>query len=493
MFVLAIATIFLILFNFSLTNMAAVYIIGDLGSNNFNASYTITFFGIGNATSIPLADYLTKKWGFRKAIMYPMAFFTLVSFLTALAQNYPSFLLFRFLQGVFAGPLFLVFSKLFVIFGTPSQQENFAHYVILTFLTASVISSSLGGIIAYFWPWPIIFLIDGFILLIICFLLYKEFNKLEDRIEPVNFDLIGFVFFSISWISLAIFFTLGQELDWFRSYTLTTLFILGVTSFIYFIIKSYYSEYPIVNFFLCKNPLLFFALVNMMILFSSYFGLMIMLSLWLSLDVNYTPYWIAIALLTTTFGVIVFVRIIWKEKYRSNLIILGIGILLIALSCFYSQKFDVDIDFKRIAFARILAGFGFVMFLPTLFSLVIKSYSIEYRIEVLTLFQLTRVMSSALGASIYSIIWQRRSIFYYERLGEELTYFSPLTKNFLKKLSIFHFSKQQNLQNLSDGLNKQSRSLALDDCLYFIGWLMVALLIYLLLNYKLQNIEKKMD
>lgn len=490
LFVFSLIAIFFVLFNFSLTNMAAVYIIGDLGSNNFTSPYTISFFGIGNAVSIPLADFLRKKVGFRRAILYPMALFTLLSFLTATIQNYPLFLFFRFLQGLSSGPLFLLFNSLILNFGNEYQQEEFPHYVLLIFLTSSVVSAALGGVIAYIWSWHLIFVVDGALLFVTSIFLYKELINIEDRIEPVSLDWIGFIFFSIAVISLVTFVTVGQELDWFRSPLLTTLFIIGLPSLIYFIIRSCYHEHPVVSFSLCKSSLLSFALIQVIFLFSSYFGLMILLALWLSLDVNYTPYWIAVALLTMTAGAMLFIRIIWKERYRSSLIILGMGILLIALSCFYSQKFNVEIDFKRIAIARILAGFGFVMFLPPLFCLIVKSYAVEYRLQVFTLFQLSRVISSSCGAALYTTLWQRRAIFYHERLGEELTAFSPLTKNFFEKLSHFKLSPEESLVTLSSALSKQCRSLALDDCLYLIGWIMVALLIYLLYNYKLQKATK---
>jgi DHA2 family multidrug resistance protein len=103
--------------------------------------------------------------------------------------------------------------------------------------------------------------------------------------------------------------------------------------------------------------------------------------------------------------------------------------------------------------------------------------------EAITLFQVTRALFSSLGAAIYTTMWQRRYVFFYERLGGQLTIFSQNTKDFFLKLKPFQFSKQVQIAQMQEGLDRQAKALALDDCFYFMGFtllfIFIALVIYI--------------
>ncbi len=112
---------------------------------------------------------------------------------------------------------------------------------------------------------------------------------------------------------------------------------------------------------------------------------------------------------------------------------IALATLLLAISCFYTTTFDIEIDFERIAISRIIAGFGLALFLPPIFQILSECYCPSDWIDTFEIFQSLRNLSGGLGASIFTIIWERRSIFYHERLGEKLTISSEQTNRFFKK------------------------------------------------------------
>ncbi len=473
--------IFFMLFNFTITSMAALYIIDDLGSSSVTSAYGVTFYGAGNAITSPLALYLRRRLGFKHSILIFTAIFAIITFLIGLAGNYPLFLTLRFLQGISCGPILSIIGNMFILMGTEEQKNHFLQGMLLIFLTAAVVGAAIGGIIAYEFTWRIIFYLDSYFIVACFILLYKSFKGVDECKEPAQLDWIGYTFFCIGVVSLVTFLSLGQQLDWFRSTWMIHSFLTAVLCTGYFIVRSCYHPYPLLDFTLWKNFSFSFAMINMFFLFSSYFGIVIILSVWLKLDVSYTPEWIAIALLTMGVGALFFLHWIWKKNLQKSLLLLAGGILLTSFSCFYSQRFDVFIDFKRIAIARMLAGFGYVMFLPPLLYMLLHSHDLDKRLPLLTFFQLARVLSSTIGAAIYPIVWQRREAFYHDRLGEELTRFSQLTVEYFQRLIPFQLSDQEMVATIALALDKQSRCLALDDCLYFMGWLTLALLIALII------------
>src|SRR5690606_31489727 len=111
------------------------------------------------------------------------------------------------------------------------------------------------------------------------------------------------------------------------------------------------------------------------ILFSSYFGMIILIALWLNIYASYTPLWIA--LLIGIMGIaataaFIFTRI-FLRRFDPRLT-LGFAILVLALSCYYSTYFDVEVDFFHLAVARSLAGVGLLLFLFPVFQLCFESY-----------------------------------------------------------------------------------------------------------------------
>jgi len=64
-----------------------------------------------------------------------------------------------------------------------------------------------------------------------------------------------------------------------------------------------------------------------------------------------------------------------------------------------------------------------------------------------------------------------------------MTIYSPLTKAKFLELKSFDLSDGQALAGLEKALDLQSRSLALADCLYFIGWITVALFLGLIVKH----------
>jgi DHA2 family multidrug resistance protein len=99
------------------------------------------------------------------------------------------------------------------------------------------------------------------------------------------------------------------------------------------------------------------------------------------------------------------------------------------------------------------------------------------------IFQSVRLISGAIGCIGYPTLWFRRRIFYHDRLGEQLTPYSEETRTFLENLP----SPDPAL--LEKALDTQASALALADCFYFMGWIMVIVLFLFLLYCFLKKLH----
>jgi DHA2 family multidrug resistance protein len=484
LFILIILTIFSVLFNFAVISASVVYILSDLGSSQVTASYATVFYGVGNVLTIPLALAFKERIPIKNYFAVCQIGFIIATFLSGQAATYPLFIFFRFLQGASSGPLFILLTSFLGSLLSDDWKKTMTQCTLLSFITAPILGGSWGGWIAYDYNWRNIFEINVIFMCILGIALYLQLRKFSNPLEKTRFDGIGYTTFAIGFFLFAFFLTLGQELDWFRSNLLATCFPLSLIFLTFFVIWSLYHPNPLLDFRLLKDLLVPIALINIWVLFAIYFGMTLLLSIWLTLYVRYTVIWVAALL-----GVMVFSAGILMHVMRNYLgshkvwIPFGTGILLLAISTFYTSNFNIDIDFKRIVFSRFIAGFAFALLLPSLLHLITHNKPPEIVPKLLTLFQIVRSTSSTLGVTIFYTIWLRRQVFFYERLGGSLTKFSPLTKNYYTQAKTLGLTKSERTPMLQELLTNEATSLALNDCFYLMGLMTLFLFLIFLVTF----------
>jgi len=473
----------LIIFSLSVTNMASIYILSDLGGNKEIASYTTSFFAIGNALTIPIGLHFARAAWMK--LVLKISLFSLIgaSFFIAHAPTYPIFLFFRFLQGFASGPLLVLIPSVLTTLSNDGKKNFFVRNTTVLYVATSIIAGCIGGSIAYEWDWRWIFHLDTVLTgSLSAYFLYRV-GKLTFPTTHKPFDLIGYLFFVVGLLSISIWCILGQQLDWFRSLFLCFLLTLGSISLIYFFLHSIHHSHPIMKIKLFFKKDVMFVLVQTALLFSSYFGTVFLLSIWLNQYVRYTPNWITLVLGIMGITSVGVMLVMHKLQEGHLLPTLMIAILLLAYSCYLTMHYDAEVDFKRLAIARIIAGVGLALFFPPLFHLILNSCGPNEGMQGLAIFQMTRTVSSGLGISIYATIWQRREAFYQDRLGGALTPFSEQTILFFDGLTEYFLTDSMKLAELNVALEEQAQSLALNDTFYLMYYIMIALVLLALWVY----------
>jgi len=475
--------LFTVAFSFTMTSMAAPYIAYDLGGSAEISIYTVVFYAIGTALSIPLGKPLAARLKTGRALVFFLCLEALFTFGAALAANYPLFIVFRFLQGVVAGPFYPFISHLLISLVPPEKRPITTSIFVIILVVVPAIATSWGGFIAYEYDWRWIFRINLPAILLLTAFLWAQLKDLNFAPPKTPFDKTGYFFYVIGLFSLTTAVTLSQQLDWYRSPLLVTLTLIGVPCFLFFILWTRLSPNPLLDFTILKKPLFSFSMLYLSGLFSIYFGMITLIPLWLKIDASYTPDWIAAILGGMVLaGVLPWYLIQQKMGKLDCRIPLAISLIFLAISAFYTTIFDVEINFGRIAFSRVIGGFGLAFFLPPLFQLAFKNVSDEKMIDHIELFQIVRNLAAGLGAGIYDICWQRREVFFHERLGEQLTPFSQLTKNFFTKAKTYWVPGDPNAL-LDAALQQRATSLALDDTFWLLSWILVGLLVILLCTF----------
>ena len=478
-------SLFIILFSMTFTLISGINIVSDLGANMSLAAYGASFYCLGNALTLPLGKPFMTRFNPVQLYALCMILFAFFSLGCAFSTNYVEFILFRLLMGLAAGPLFVLITVDFIPTVSRGNSRFTANIILMCFVVAPLLGASIDGVISFLYHWHWLFYIISLTCLILAFYLGRELRACTSiqskQSQHIRLDKWGYCFYFFGTLFLSTGLVTGQEFDWFRSVWITRLLVIGSISLICFIVRHYLLDCGIIDFKLFKNPYFSVSVCFVAFLFSTYFGSMAILTGWLYVDANYTPDWIA--LLMFIMALCMGIRFFLTFQSFDPRVPIAMAVISFAACCFYMATFNWDINFGRVVISRVLIGCVIPFFLPGLTQLMKHKLEEGKLVECQNVFHTTRTIASALGVGLYPILWQRRQVFYHERLGEDLTTGSELTRAFIENTQRFNLSESEALAQLNDFLNKQAASLALNDCFYFMGWIMMSLLIILIVTF----------
>ncbi|MDE3056070.1 MAG: MFS transporter [Verrucomicrobiota bacterium] len=499
--VLCYAMLALFVSNASLTSIGAPFIVQDLGGDRTISIYPIAFFNFGIVITVPLAKPLFARLGLYRTLFLALFLFAITNILTGLMPTFFLVNLFRFLSGLGVGPSFALVNQAVYLL-VPSEKRSLTSWIYSTVLiSAPILGGIWGGLDAYLYHWQFPFFVDGVVGLFLMGWLTLRKGDLELPYHPdPRFDWVGWWFYAFSIFALTFICTTCQQLDYYRSETLLACFFLGVPTFLYFLLRCRVSSFPVYNLRLFSTPLFSLAAIALVLFFTIYYGTLLLLNIWITFDVQFTPNWIA-GLLSIMFIAALFPHVIitdWIFRFDPRFLLL-FSTLILTWVCFFTSTFWHEIDIGRIFYARLLAGIGFALSLPTIIQLLMRSLPEENRIDAQEFYQGLRHFASGLGAALFSVTWQRRSIFYHERLNEWLNLQNSNVQVFFQRMKIAKVPGDR-FAELNTYLDNQSWTLALEDVFFLMGWIMVGLLLLILWTFlrprekfDLREVQKKLD
>src|SRR3546814_5251753 len=87
----------------------------------------------------------------------------------------------------------------------------------------------------------------------------------------------------------------GKELDWFASSAITTMAVVAVVSFVFFIIWELTAEHPVIDLTLFKYRNFTSGVITISVGYGLFFGTVVLLPLWMQSTLGYTATYAGIA------------------------------------------------------------------------------------------------------------------------------------------------------------------------------------------------------
>lgn len=473
----ALAT-FMIVLDSSIANVAIPTISGNLGVSINEGTWVITVFAAANAISIPLTGWLTQRIGQVRLFVSAILLFVVASWLCGLANSLSLLLAARIFQGFVAGPL-IPLSQAILLSSYPKEKSAIA--LALWGMTATVgpiAGPALGGWITDSYSWSWIFYINipvGIFAAMVTWIIYKH-RDTPRKILPI--DAIGLILLVV-WVgALQIMLDKGRDLDWFNSTTIITLALIAAIGFCYFVIWELAQKNPIIDLRLFSVRNFTGGTIAISVGYGVFFGNLVLLPQWLIQDIAYPSVNAGLVMAPLGFFAVITSPIVGKILPKVDARILTtLAFLLFGLVFFMRSLYTTDVDTWTLVLPTLIQGIPVAMFFIPLSMIILSGLPPEKVPAAAGLSNFARIFCGAIGTSIFSTVWNDRSILHHSHLTEQSTPYNPIFTTFVEtSQSWLKIQTEQSYALFNRLLSVQADMLGLNDVFWVSSIIFIALI-----------------
>ncbi|SFE77604.1 drug resistance transporter, EmrB/QacA subfamily [Paenibacillus algorifonticola] len=323
--------------------------------------WTITGYTLALSAVIPLAGWMTDKFGAKRIFLITIALFTLGSILCALAQTPEQLVLFRIIQGVGGGMVSPIGMAMIFKMAPSNKRGAVMGMLGIPMLLAPAIGPILSGWLIGFASWHWIFLINLPIGIAALIVGNKFLPNLERQKAPA-LDILGMILAPIAFAMLAFGVSEGGT-DWGSTRTLTGL-IVGGSALILFIIVELLQKQPLLELRVFRSSDFTRSIILSWISQIALFGSMLMIPLYLQNVRGFSALESGLTTLPMAICSMIFMPISGKlfDKLGARpLALTGLSIITIALFSLSQIGADTPIGLVMIPIGMMGAGMGLSM------------------------------------------------------------------------------------------------------------------------------------
>ena len=458
---------------------------GGIGTGVDNGTWISTSYLIGEIIMIPLTDYLSRVFGFRRFLLTNVILFLSFSVGCAFAGNLGMMIVTRSLQG-FTGGVMIPMAFTMVLTKLPLAQRpiGIAAFA-LTATFGPAIGPTIGGFLTEHYGWQYIFfvnLIPGSVMLALLF------PTLEP--EPMRLHLLkdgdwyGIATMAIGLACLQTVLDEGNKDDWFGSPIIVRLAVAAFVMLAAFVVIELKSDAPAVKLRLLSsrnfglgtfaNTLVGFAL----------FGSVFVLPAYLDEVQRYNAQQIGAVLAWAGLPqlvVIPFVPMLLK-RFDPRAIVC-VGLLLFAVSCYMNTHLSLDDAGQQLMTTNIVRALGQAIVITPLSTIALAEIGSVDSAAASGLFNMLRSLGGAVGTAALATVVTKREQFHSNIIGQSVTPFSHVDQSFLAQLQ--HYFQAHGVPDamrayhkaeilLGELVARQALILAFSDAFYVMTVVLIA-------------------
>ncbi|WP_414645932.1 DHA2 family efflux MFS transporter permease subunit [Bradyrhizobium sp. 26S5] len=486
---------FMAILNIQITNASLLNIEGGIGTGVDNGSWISTSYLIGEIVVIPLTDYLSRVFSFRKIMIVHATLFAIFSVACAFTHDLPSMIAMRGLQGYFGGVLIpMAFTLVFTKLPKPQQPIGLAMFALaVTF--APAIGPTIGGYLTENYGWQTIFFVNVIPTAVMVITLYFTLERQPMQLHLLREgDWLGIITMAIGLSSLQAVLEEGNKDDWFGSPFIVKLAVIAAVSLTLFVWIELVVEKPLLRLRLLTQRSFGFGTISSVFVGFALFGSVYLLPAYLGQVQRYNAEQIGQVLAWTGLPQLILIPLVPKLMQRFDpRLIAFTGMALFAVSSFMNIQMSLDYSGDQFFYPNIVRAIGQAITLAPLSAISLGSVAPQDAPAASGISNMMRNLGGAIGTALLATIVTKREQFHSNIIGQSVhlgreevrTRIAEVTNYFLSHgISDPATAHSQAIVAIGNIVKRQALVLGFSDAFAVIGVVLVLAAIAIVLTGK---------
>jgi MFS transporter, DHA2 family, multidrug resistance protein len=474
---------FMAILNIQITNASLLDIEGGIGTGVDNGAWISTSYLIGEIVVIPLTDFLSRVFSFRRYMIANAILFPLFSIGCAFTHDLGSMIAMRGLQG-FAGGILIPMAFTMVLTKLPKAQQPIGLALFAISVTfAPAIGPTIGGYLTENYGWQTIFFINAVPSAVMVVALFFTLEPAPMQLSLLKEgDWTGIVTMAIGLSALQTVLEEGNKDDWFES---PFIFRLAIVAFVFlsaFIAIELTVKKPLVNLRLLKQRNFGIGVIANVLVGFALFGSVYVLPQYLGQVQRYNAEQIGNVLAWTGLPQLIlipFVPMLMKRFDVRYIAFLGIGIF--AVSCFMNTTLSTDVAGDQFWLPNIVRAIGQALVITPVSAITTAGIAPKDAGAASGLSNMLRNLGGAVGTASLATVLTKSEQFHSNIIGQSVTIYRDevraridgLTNYFLAHGVSDHAAAQhQALVAIGATVKRQALVMSFSDAFAVIGVLL---------------------
>ncbi len=411
--------LFMNLLDSTVVNVAIPTLAKDFHASTTTIQWVITGYLLALAVIIPMAGWVGDRFGTKRVFVIALAWFTLFSFLCAMAWNIESLIFFRIMQGAGGGMLTPIGTTLLFRAFPPHERSRASALLTIPTTVAPASGPLLGGLLIDYVSWHWIFLINVPIG-VVGILFTMRYLHEQKEAQPGRFDPSGFVLAAAG--MGALLYGLSEAgVRGFEDVRVLAFLATGVVVLAAFTIVELRIPEPMLDLRLLSNRLFRACSMTQLLGMTGFAGSLFLLPVVLQSEQGLTPFQSGLATFPTAIGVTLFAQPTSRVYHYigPRRLIVG-GLIIAAVMTYWLARIDGGTSQWEIRIIMLFRGCGFGMILVSLQAATFATIRHEDTGRASSLFSAAQMVGQSLGVAICATVLANRLSHHGGALGPQL-------------------------------------------------------------------------
>jgi len=471
----------------SIVNVSIPHMQGNLGATLAEIGWVITGYAVANVIIIPLTAWLGQYFGTKAYYIFSLIAFIVASMMCGFAHTLPQLIVARVLQGLFGGGL-LPRAQAILFETFPPHEVGLAQAVFgISVIVGPTFGPTLGGYLTDTLGWRWVFFINlpiGLLTLLMSIAFLPPSRR--DRPRPRRIDWWGILLLA-TWIgAFQTFLEEGEGDGWFGSRFITFLALVAAIGLGLFIWRELASRAPAVDLRVLRYRSLAAGSIFAVVLGIGLYGTIFVIPLFTQNILGFTAVQTGMLIIPGALASGLCMPFIGRLVDRIDArLVLGTGSVIVGAATLTLAQININTAAYDMFWPLLFRGLGMGMIFIPLSVATLGPVPKRDIASAAAFFNLNRQLGGSIGIALLATLLEKRQVFHYNILAENVSRFGVATQQYLFNLQhalqargINPATAEQASYGMLTRLVKiQAMILSFEDVLLLVGLLFMSVLV----------------